>query len=167
MTKKQRQKRNKEIVLLLSIMIGAAIIGIFGQLAEKEAEASIIPELNVNRRQEADSGVKQPLEAIDVSEGVIREVTAYNVGDPAQTDDSPCIGASGQDLCKLVDQGVKVCAANFVPLGSKLYVQNVGECLVLDKMAEKHPNRVDVAMKTAEKQRALKFGLQRLEVVEF
>jgi len=48
------------------------------------------------------------------SSGVVREVTAYNVGVKGQTNDEPCIGATGRNLCRLVARGRKICAANFV-----------------------------------------------------
>lgn len=97
-------------------------------------------------------------------ETTIREVTAYNAGVEAQTDDTPCIGASGDDICQLLEEGKNICAANFVPLGSLLYIEKIGECLVLDRMAEKFKNRVDVAMRSGEIERALKFGKQNLAV---
>ncbi len=103
---------------------------------------------------------------IDVSKGIVRKVTAYNVGDPKQTDSRSCIGASGDNLCNLVKKGVNVCAANFVPLGSKLYVDKIGECTVLDKMNARFRNGVDLAMKKSEYDRAVKFGVQRLNVTK-
>ncbi len=103
---------------------------------------------------------------IDVSKGVVRKVTAYNVGDPRQTHLRPCIGASGDNLCNLVKRGVNVCAANFVPLGSKLYLDKFGECIVLDKMNPRFGNRVDLAMKKSEYDRAVKFGAQKLNVTK-
>ncbi len=101
----------------------------------------------------------------DVSKGVFRKVTAYIVGDSKQTNLRPCIGASGDNLCNLVKKGVNVCAANFVPLGSKLYVDKFGECVVLDKMNARFGNGVDVAMKKSEHDHAVKFGVRRLRVI--
>ncbi len=108
----------------------------------------------------------QPLdiEVVDVKTGVIREVSAYNAGDPYQTDDTPCISASGDNVCQLLAQGQLICAANFVPLGTKLYVDNYGECTVLDRLNSRYINRVDIAMQAHEKERALKFGIQNLLV---
>ena len=103
---------------------------------------------------------------IDVSRETVRNVTAYNVGDPKQTHSRPCIGASGDNLCSLVKRGVNVCAANFVPLKSKLYVDKFGECIVLDRMNARFRNRVDFAMEKNEYGRAVKFGVQRLNVVQ-
>lgn len=100
---------------------------------------------------------KQPLS------GVIRQITAYNAGDPAQTDSTPCDGAGG-NICEALDRGEKICAANFVPLGSWLRIENFGDCQVLDRMSKKYPNRVDIAMRLDEKERAIKFGRQNLLV---
>jgi len=97
--------------------------------------------------------------------GIVREVTAYNVGVRNQTSDTPCIGAMGLDLCRLVDQGWKVCAANFVELGTILKIQEHGECHVLDRMNRRFDHRVDIAMGTGEVDKALEFGVQR-RVVE-
>lgn len=94
----------------------------------------------------------------------IREVTAYNVGVVAQNDASPCISANGENICLAVERGYKRCAANFVPFGTRLYVEGFGECLVTDRMNSRYQNRVDVAMSKDEIDRAVKFGLQHLTV---
>ena len=93
-----------------------------------------------------------------------RYVTAYNVGVIAQTDNTPCIGASGDDLCKLVDQGINVCAANFVRLGTNLEIEGFGTCVVLDRMNSRYTSRVDIAMGPNEIPDAKQFGLQYREV---
>ncbi len=103
---------------------------------------------------------------IDASKGIARKVTAYNVGDPKQTHSRPCIGASGVNLCDLVERGVNVCAANFVPLGTRLYVDKFGECIVLDRMNARFRNGVDLAMGKNEYHHAVKFGVQRLNVTK-
>ena len=100
-------------------------------------------------------------QAADWSE--YRFVTAYNVGDSSQTDNSPCVGASNLDLCKLVKYGVPVCAANFVPLGSKLKIEGYGECYVLDRMNKKYSDRVDIAFPKGDK-RAKEWGIKSLKV---
>jgi len=94
----------------------------------------------------------------------IRRVTAYNVGDPFQTDGSPCIGAGHENLCHALAQGEKACAANFVPLNTYLYIQNYGICRVADRMNRRFKNRVDIAMETHQKDKAIKFGVQNLAV---
>lgn len=93
--------------------------------------------------------------------GMVREVTAYNVGVREQTSEKPCIGASGKDLCRLVDQGRRVCAANFVKLGTVLHIEQFGECVVLDRMHRRFGHRVDIAMRQDEVDEAIEFGLQK------
>lgn len=110
--------------------------------------------------------IKLDIIPIDTSKGVIREVSAYNAGDTAQNDDSPCISASNDDICKMLEQGKKICATNAYPLHTKLYIENYGECEVLDKMNRRYSQRIDVAMKKDEKARALKFGVQNLKVTK-
>lgn len=98
--------------------------------------------------------------------GTIREVTAYNAGDVNQTDGDPCIGASGKDICKMLEDGKIVLAANFVPFGAKLKIENFGIGEVWDRTNSRYKNRVDIAMKLDEKQRAINFGKQKLLVAE-
>ncbi len=93
--------------------------------------------------------------------GIVREVTAYNVGVRAQTSDTPCIGAGGHDLCRLLERDVKVCAANFVALGTILMIEKFGECVVLDRMHRRFAHRVDIAMREHEIEEAVEFGRQR------
>jgi 3D (Asp-Asp-Asp) domain-containing protein len=93
--------------------------------------------------------------------GIVREVTAYNVGVKKQTSDTPCIGARGNDLCELVERGRKICAANFVSMGAILRIEKYGECVVLDRVNRRYAHRVDIAMKESEVEEALEFGLQR------
>src|SRR3989344_7474016 len=99
----------------------------------------------------------------------VRQVTAYNVGDPYQNDSTPCIGAYAKvNLCEEVEKGVRVCAANFVPKQTMLRIftkdgQNF-ECIVWDRMHSRFSSRVDIAMNYSEKSQAKEFGLQTLKV---
>jgi 3D (Asp-Asp-Asp) domain-containing protein len=99
-----------------------------------------------------------------VKSETIRVVTAYNVGDPRQTDDTPCISANGENICRALAEGEMRCAANFVPLGSHLYVDKIGVCLVTDRMNRRYRNRVDIAMRKDEYRKARRFGRQKLHV---
>ena len=96
--------------------------------------------------------------------GLIREVTAYNVGVRRQTSDDPCIGSTGKNLCRLVAQGRRICAANFVDPETILNIEGIGECVVLDRMNRRFAHRVDIAMRKDEVFRALEFGIQRRQV---
>ena len=94
----------------------------------------------------------------------VRFVTAYNVGDPNQTYGNPCISASGENICRALLFGEKRCAANFVPLGTELFIEKFGRCLVTDRTNSRYRNRVDIAMKLNEFKKAKKFGKQKLHV---
>jgi 3D (Asp-Asp-Asp) domain-containing protein len=94
----------------------------------------------------------------------IREVTAYNAGDIDQCSGDPCISASGENLCEVLEMGYNRCAANFVPLGTRLHIESLGEFVVSDRMHQRFSERVDIAMKLDEKERAKIFGVQRLRV---
>ncbi len=97
-------------------------------------------------------------------ETMYREVTAYNAGDPYQCDNTPCISASGDNICQLLAQGQIIFASNEFPLGTKLYVEGIGEGIVLDRMNSRFKTRIDYAMQAHEKPRAIAFGLQVLFV---
>jgi 3D (Asp-Asp-Asp) domain-containing protein len=100
----------------------------------------------------------------EVPAETIREITAYNVGDPAQTSGDPCESANGEDICAALKAGLKRCAANFVPLGSQLNIAAYGVCTVTDRMNGRYKNRVDLAMRIDEKEKALQLGLQKRRV---
>jgi len=100
----------------------------------------------------------------DTVRASIREVTAYNVGDPKQNHGNPCISANGENICAALNLGFKRCAANFVPFGTQLYIDHYGVCTVTDRMNRRYRNRVDIAMKLTDKDKALQFGLKKLNV---
>ena len=100
----------------------------------------------------------------EVTNDKIRIVTAYNVGDPDQNWGDPCISASGEDLCIALNSGKNRCAANFVPIGTELYIEDFGIFRVSDRMHRRFKNRVDIAMKRAELKKAKVFGKKKLRV---
>lgn len=69
-------------------------------------------------------------------------ISAYN-SVAWQTDDTPCVGAAGTNICTAFERGENVCAANFVPLGTQLYVDGLGTCTVLDRMNARYYYKVD------------------------
>lgn len=161
--RKMRMFKRKAIILLILIGLSVGTIGIQAQKLNKSIE--VLAESSNPVKIEK----KKSIKVFEVKSETIREVTAYNVGDVNQTDSSPCTGAySKVDLCEEVAKGVKVCAANFVPLGTRLQITSGSgwsfECIVWDRMASKHGQRVDIAMNLWEKDRAIKFGLQKLNV---
>ena len=118
---------------------------------------------------ETEDGISPPSIAVQgslyaVKSETVRVVTAYNVGDPRQTDDTPCIAANGQNICRALLQGKNHCAANFVPLGTLIHIDKVGHCRVTDRTNRRYRNRVDIAMLRHEYKKARRFGRQKLHV---
>lgn len=95
---------------------------------------------------------------------MVREVSAYNAGDVNQCWGDPCESASGDNICKLLEEGVNVCAANWTAFGTIIEIEGLGKCVVLDRMAGRFPLGVDWAMKLDEKQKAFDFGRRNLMV---
>lgn len=74
-------------------------------------------------------------------------MTAYT-SEVGQTDDSPCITASGLNVCERNEENVV--AANFLPLGTRLRIPELfGDRVfyVEDRMNERYYYKVDVWMK--------------------
>lgn len=67
-------------------------------------------------------------------------ITAYT-SRKEETDDTPCISASGIDICWYKETIGEVCASNDYPFGTKLLVDSLGECTVLDRMASRYTNK--------------------------
>lgn len=144
--------------LIATIIISYSYLTIWAYIGIVRAESYNSPQIAV-------TALKSPnLASERLSTGTIREVTMYNAGDPRQTDDSPCISANGENICNAIALGYKRCAANFVPLGTDLIIENYGECKVTDRMNRRYQNRVDIAVGADEYQRAVNFGLQKLLV---
>jgi len=94
--------------------------------------------------------------------GTYRETSAYT-SEVAQTDSSPCISATGDDICKLYQEGTKIVASNAFPLGTKVYVEGYGEAVVLDRMNSRYSENVDVYF-GKDTQRALQWGRKNVKV---
>ena len=99
-----------------------------------------------------------------VVSATIRVVTAYNVGDPKQNYGDPCISANGENICRALDVGERRCAANFVPFGTELHIEDYGTFVVTDRTNSRYRNRVDIAMKLNEYKKARRFGKRKLNV---
>lgn len=96
-----------------------------------------------------------------VQRAEVRVSTAYTLGNPAETDDTPCIGASNLDLCEIVRAGGVVYASNEFPLHTRISVDGV-EGIVLDRMNKRYTNRIDIAM--LDRSKALAWGKREVSV---
>ncbi len=85
-------------------------------------------------------------------------ITAYT-SDPAQTDDTPCITASGLDVCMQNEENVV--AANFLPMGTRVRIPELyGDRIfyVEDRMNARYHYKMDIWMKNL--QQAKTFGVK-------
>lgn len=92
-------------------------------------------------------------------------VTAYT-SEVAQTDDTPCITASGLDVCERDIENVV--AANFLPLGTRVRMPEMyGDRVfyVEDRMNARYFYKMDVWMK--EKAAAKEFGVKYVTIEVF
>lgn len=119
---------------------------------ESHADAESLPQDQPERQTE-----------VKKAEGTTRLVTAYN-NVREQTDDTPCISADGTDICQRYRAGEKICAANWVPIGTRLRVQGYGDCTVADRMAPKNGEKVDVYL-GQDVAAARAWGARRIEVL--
>ncbi|NIO16994.1 MAG: hypothetical protein GTN70_08340 [Deltaproteobacteria bacterium] len=157
----EKADRVRGALVLVSALIVAFGVGFSG--LETVTEGRVIDRQPFTKMVYSDTGSPQA-EVLEIVSEAVREVTAYNVGVVAQTDDRPCIGATGDDLCEMIFSGDRICASNGFPLGTRLLIENYGECRVLDRMNRRYRNRVDIAMGPDEVQRAIDFGIQRLRI---
>jgi 3D (Asp-Asp-Asp) domain-containing protein len=89
-------------------------------------------------------------------------ITSYT-SETAQCDSTPCVTASGFNLCKHSKEDSV--ALNFLPFGSKIRIpQLFGKriFIVRDRMNKRYQNRVDVWMKN--KKAALSFGIKKAKI---
>lgn len=89
-------------------------------------------------------------------------VTAYS-STVAETDDTPCIAASGYNLCQHDLENAVAC--NFLPFGSKIKFPELDPdkiYTVVDRMHERYNSRIDIWKKSSTE--AKKFGKKYLTV---
>lgn len=85
-----------------------------------------------------------------------------------ETDDSPCISADGRDICKRHAEGQRLCAGNDLPLGSKIHIEGIGECKIVDRLNARYngTGRIDLYfgmdLKAARQHGAKKLTVTRL-----
>lgn len=112
--------------------------------------------LGVNKK-----GVPVAKKSAQRSTGVV--ITAYS-STRDQTDSSPCITASGFNVCKHNTENV--IAANFLPFGTRVKIPELfgdQEFVVEDRMNTRHAHRVDIWMTS--RTRAKQFGVKSAHIM--
>lgn len=85
--------------------------------------------------------------------------TAYTLSKD-ETDNNPCMGAGNHNLCELKKQGTLICASRRLALHTKIIIEGIGVCEILDRTSLKYADRIDVLFKTREE--AFKFGKKEI-----
>jgi len=140
----------------LGVLIFAILIAIFcSPKISSWAYFEVSPASFFNKVQQIVSFNAKP--KVEVSQFY---VTAYSSNED-ETDDSPCIAASGYNLCQHNKENVV--AANFLPFGAKVKFPELDPdktYTVVDRMHERFNSRLDIWMTS--KAKAKKFGLKFL-----
>ena len=88
--------------------------------------------------------VKEELEEEPENEVLIREISFFT-STPEQADSSPCISASGVDICLGYLEFETFCATNEFPFGTILWIGGgvASNCTVVDRTNSRYNNRID------------------------
>lgn len=149
-------KKGVPVVLLLAIFIAIFCLPRISSLAFEQIDPNKYISYFQNVHKIVSTSLKTEPETMKIY------VTAYS-STPEQTDDTPCIAASGYDLCKHNKENVIAC--NFLPFGTKVKFPELDPdktYTVVDRMHERYNSRMDIWM--MHKEDAKKFGKKYLTV---
>lgn len=92
-------------------------------------------------------------------------ITAYT-SRAQETDATPEVGATGENLWILYQQGKNSCASNDYVFGTRLLIPGLGDCTVRDRMNRRYTGtgHIDFYFGYSTSQ-ALKFGSKKLQVI--
>ncbi len=167
---------NKIITQLKSSFLAIAVVAVISLITTNSANAGFldfakdsvsygVSYITPDNDQTEATPVKQEAKTTTVRTYKVI-VSAYN-SEPGQTDDSPCITASGYNVCDANTENIV--AANFLPLHTKVKISGFnGIFSVEDRMNTRYSgqkdghNFMDIWMK--DKRKALEFGRQRRSI---
>ena len=128
------------VIIILAFLIGVGIMTMVQKLPANEFQIT-------------------PEEPIKIEKEMVghRVITAYNAVEE-QTDNTPCISASGMNVCKTYK---RVCASNEFPFGTLLLI-NGRVWDVQDRTNSRYNYRIDLLMDDYDE--AMEWGSRVLEV---
>lgn len=151
---KQRPKRHISRYILLFLAISTFSLGLTAG-ENKTEPISSTPEIGQSDQ--------IPLTVIELKDAGQFTVYAYNSVE-GQTDSSPCISADNKDICERFARGEKMVATNDFPLGTELFVGDLGRFTVVDRMRSDYTRTIDIFM-GYDVAGAKKFGKQKMAVL--
>lgn len=124
-------------LLILAALFVAATVAFFVNV--RPAESEPLPHIEIEATAEDYERICG-LAEVECQNEATATVTGYT-SRPEETDDSPCIAAFNDDICALKAKGVNVCASNDYPKGTRLNIDGLGECVVLDRMNRRYTGK--------------------------
>lgn len=107
----------------------------------------------------------QTIQIQAVSSKIKGVISAYNLV-AYQTDLDFCVGAYGDNLCQLLDQGVKIVANNCLPKNTEVEIEGLGRFVVLDRKNSRYGCEwFDIAMPGDKVIEAIQFGVQDRNII--
>ena len=179
MTKKrfiQDYKKKKAILLMFLVMVDIFVLNdVIEKAQAMDIKTTIVAERvaeSVSTQVEAktednSNGIEEQQTSYEVASQAVREwngqaeVSAYT-SRTEETDGSPCISADNTNICEY--KGC-VIASNDYPLGSKIELEGVGECIVKDRMNSRYTGtgNMDLYM-GMDLEKALAFGRKKVNI---
>lgn len=126
-------------IIFFSYPIGSGKVSRTLEPAERDVQSDAAPETDASQISDTSTQIITFVEK-KTSAHLIFQVSAYN-SVPGQTDSTPCLSASGENICELHEDGLGICASNDYPFGTALFVEGLGNCVVLDRMNSRYTGK--------------------------
>jgi|CXWL01.1.fsa_nt_gi 3D (Asp-Asp-Asp) domain-containing protein len=156
-------------VLAISVVMTAMTLALNGvtdgRQAERLADLKTRAEKLDTELVKLDKDIKAIGERTIYAIAIKSTVSGYT-SRPEETDDTPCIGAWGHNLCEIKQKGTNICASNDFPPGTKMEIKDLGICFVLDRMNSRYTGKQRIDWYFGNDLKAAKeFGVKKLDVV--
>lgn len=127
----RREKKMREALIRAMILTSIVLLLV---------AATILQPLTVSYDRQEDTEVTPHITVQKAYAETVYHVTGYNTV-PEQTDSTPCIAASGDDICGRTDV---VACPRALPLGTEVEIDGK-RYVCLDRLAPKYDHRIDVS----------------------
>lgn len=117
-------------LLAVALIILTAIVSIFFSRIETAHSEPVVADAAITLEEYENICGLQDVECPHEKQATVTGYTSR----VEETDDTPCIAAFGHDICKLHAAGRNVCASNDYAKGTRLTIEGLGTCEVLDRM---------------------------------
>ena len=156
------------LIMALYLLMGIFLFSLGAGIVWVKADTSVIwrekvkLETTIQQLESVIDGLEAEQNLLTETQQVV--VTAYNTV-VAQTDNSPCIAANGDNICGRTDC---VIANNDYPFGTKVDLEGFGTCTVVDRMNSRYSWTSEIEVDVSFDKNtsgALQFGKQALAMI--